>query len=108
VAHHTAQLYHVDAFIVSCVATITLGSQVGEIWSGTRTIGIWDDLDRHHSYVEWGPNPVYFISPEGSAEMWWVRNRKSRIHRTAVSARCKMLRMAASDPKGKGKRAAAG
>ena len=94
VEHHTPELYFVDAFIVRCTVTVTLGNQTGEVWSGTHTLPISDTLDRHHKYVEWGPHVVHFKN-EGTNNEWWQHARRSRIHRTAVSARCKMLREAA-------------
>jgi hypothetical protein len=64
---------------------------VGEIWSGEQGIIIEDSLDRSHKYVQWGPHKVYFNN-KGTNNEWWSHTRKSRIHRTALSARCKMLR----------------
>jgi len=91
IPHHTPELYAVDDFIVSVTATITLGSQVGEIWSGSQTIPIVDSLDRHHKYVHWGPIGVFFMNA-GTDKQWWTRVRRSRIHRTALSARCREVR----------------
>jgi hypothetical protein len=92
IPHHSEDLYLVDSFVVECVATLTLGSQVGEIWRGKTAIHVFDKhVDRHHRFVEWGPKYVYFRN-EGTGGVWWYRTRKSRIHRTAVSARCKALR----------------
>jgi hypothetical protein len=88
--HHSAKLYPVDAFDVNCTATLTLGSQIGEIWSGKKTIPILDKFDRHHKYIEWF-HTVYFTNAGTDGKIWW-RDRRSRIHRIAVSARCKMLR----------------
>lgn len=95
VPHHTAELYHVDAFIVTCTVSLSVGGQVGNIWRGSKTIQILDNLDRHHKYVEWGPTRVFFKN-KGTGNEWWTHIRRSRIHRTAVSARCKMLRETAS------------
>lgn len=91
IPHHSEDLYLVDSFVVECIATLTLGSQVGEIWSGKKAIEVHDNLDRHHRFVQWGPKLVYFQN-EGTGGVWWSRVRTSHIHRTAVSARCKALR----------------
>ena len=72
-------------------ATITLGSQVGEVWSGVQTIPIADWIDRHHKYVHWGPRAVFFKNA-GTHDEWQTSRRQSRIHRTAVAARCRELR----------------
>jgi hypothetical protein len=96
VDHHSKDLYFVDAYEVSCTATLTLGNQVGQIWFGRQTITIYDNLDRHHKYVQWGPHTVYFKN-QGTDGEWWSHNRISHIHRTAVSPRCLMLRIAATD-----------
>lgn len=95
--HHSEELYTVNAFTVSCVATITLGSQVGEIWSGQQVLTIADILDRSHGFVEWGPHWVVFVAPDSTPDKpnYWQHIRNSRIHRTAVAARCKMLKVKA-------------
>jgi hypothetical protein len=98
IAHHSRELYTVNSFTVRCTATITLGSQVGEIWSGQETLTIDDILDRSHSFVEWGPHTVYFEAPDFSLEHpdYWSHIRRSRIHRTAVAARCRMVKLKAA------------
>jgi hypothetical protein len=88
---HTSELYAVDSFIVRCTASLTLGSQVGEIWSGKQMIAITDVLDRHYKYLQWGPHQVFFKN-NGTDGEWWTHIRRSRIHRTAVCARCNALR----------------
>ena len=82
--------YYMDKFIVECTVSLTLGNQKGEIGKLSTEIPIKDRLDRFHKYVEWGPYTVSFPNPDESDT--WFRHRKSRIHRTAVGARCKMLR----------------
>jgi len=91
--HQSGDLYTVKSFIVRCTATLTLGNQVGEIWTDQQILTIEDNLDRSHSFVEWGPRWVYFQAPNSTpqAPVWWGHDRRSRIHRTAVAARCKML-----------------
>ncbi|HEV2777975.1 MAG TPA: hypothetical protein VGX25_01115 [Actinophytocola sp.] len=96
IPHHSPELYHVDRYTVRARVRLATGGQVGEIWTGTSTIDIHDFLDRHHRYVEWGPKTVYFKKP-GSNTIWWSRTRKSKIHRTAVSARCRMLYVVTGD-----------
>jgi hypothetical protein len=86
IPHHSAELYHVDTFVVRCRATLTLENQVGDVWSGQATVTMTDYLDRHRKYVQWGPHEVWF-----QHNGWQRRNRTSRIHRTAVSARCRSL-----------------
>ena len=96
--HHSAALYAVSAFTVHCTATATIGSQVGEIWTGTQTLAIDDILDRSHSFVQWGPHTVHFPPPNVPLVdvVWWSHIRRSRIHRTAMAARCKMLKRKAA------------
>jgi hypothetical protein len=81
--------YYVDKFIVECRVYLTLGSQSGEIVKLTTEVPLLDKLDRSRKYVEWGPYLVSFPSPDQDT---WFRHRKSRIHRTALGTRCKMLR----------------
>lgn len=92
--HHSSELYYVDAYHVRCRIRLSRGGQTGEIWSGVQTVAITDILDRRRRYVQWGPHSVFFKN-EGTGGSWWTRTRTSRIHRTAVSARCLMLRQAA-------------
>jgi hypothetical protein len=87
---HTPELYLADAFDVQCTASLTLGSQVGDIWTGQKTIPILDNIDRGHSFVRWA-HTVYFANAGTGNKIWW-HDRRSCIHRTALSARCKMLR----------------
>lgn len=100
IPHHSQALYLVSEYVVRCTLTMTLGNQTGEIWAGVQSIKIPDEIDRSHPYVEWGPKFVYFSNP-GTAKQGvpdtWVRLSRSRIHRTAVAARCLMLKRAASD-----------
>jgi hypothetical protein len=91
VPHHTKDLYNVTEFAVSCRVMMTLGSAAGEIWSGKQTIIIADALDRSRPFVEWGGKYVHF-SNVGTGGKYWTRYSRSRIHRTAVAARCRMLR----------------
>ncbi len=86
---HIPDQYYLDKFFVECRILLTVGSQSGEIDRLTGEVPIVDKLDRSHKYVEWGPYVVSFASPDQDT---WFRKRKSRIHRTAVGARCKMLR----------------
>jgi hypothetical protein len=72
----------VSQFIVRVTLTLTLGNQTGDVWSGQATVSITDILDRSHNVVHWGPHG-------------WAHVRRSRIHRTAVSAHCRALRIAA-------------
>jgi hypothetical protein len=90
IPHHSEALYIVEAFDVRCSVTIALGNQTGEIWSGQQTIPIFDPIDRTRNYVRWGPHIVHFANA-GTGNEVWAHVRTSRIHRTAVAARCKML-----------------
>jgi hypothetical protein len=57
---------------------------------GTTT-GVSDVVDRHHPYVRWD-HTAWFHDPSGVGTLkqhpFWIRNRKSRIHRTDVLIRC--------------------
>ena len=64
--------------------------QMGEIWTIKKTITMTDNLDRHHSYVMWR-HTVNF-SNWGTNHEHWVHKRRSRIHRTAISARCRVVK----------------
>jgi hypothetical protein len=86
----TPALYKVKSFVVGCRLTLAKDGQTGDIWSTKTDVSIVDPLDRDHPFVQWGPHPVWFMN-EGTSG-WWYRLRTSRIHRTAVAARCKMLR----------------
>jgi hypothetical protein len=96
--HQSQDLYTVNSFTVYCTATLTLGNQVGQIWAGSQQVIIDDNLDRSHSFVHWGPHPVHFHAANWDPKdpIWWEHIRRSRIHRTAVQARCLMLRLKAS------------
>jgi hypothetical protein len=97
IRHHSPALYAVEAFDVRCTATVTLGSQVGEVWSGRQLVRVIDTIDRSRKYVQWGPHGVFFLSPgRPDQQVWWSHVRRSRIHRTAVRARCLMLRQKAA------------
>jgi hypothetical protein len=93
--HHSEALYLVDAFVVRCRLILATTGQVGEIWSGTTTIWVTDNLDRHQSFVEWGPWWARFRN-HGTGGQTWSRLRRSRIHRTAVAVRCRGLKIAAT------------
>jgi hypothetical protein len=97
--HHTENLYLAPGFLIRCVATLTVGSQVGEIWRGEQVLTIDDILDRRHSFVTWGPHDVVFSAPDSTPANphSWSHVRRSRIHRTAVAARCKMVKAKAID-----------
>lgn len=88
--HHSEQLYLVDEFRVRCTLTLIAGDTVGEIWSDVATLRIEDKLDRRQSFVEWGPKWVRFHNAGTNGAMW-SRYSRSRIHRTAVAARCRAL-----------------
>lgn len=92
--HHSEALYLVDAFVVRCRLIIASAGQAGEIWSGTTTIRVTDNIDRRQSFVEWGPQWVRFRNVGTNYQMW-SRLSRSRIHRTAVAARCRGLKIAA-------------
>jgi hypothetical protein len=95
--HHSEKLYTANTFTISCIATLTLGNQVGEIWSFSEQLEINDLLDRSHSFVHWGPHDVVFAAPGYTAQapIFWCHTRNSRVHRTAVAARCQMLKLKA-------------
>ena len=96
IPHHSPELYFVDEFVVRCTVELGLGGQVGQIWTTVKTLPIQDNINRHHKYVQWGPKAVHFKN-EGTGGKWWEHVRRSRIHRTAVSARCRMLKMMATE-----------
>ena len=96
IPHHSQELYFVDKFLVRCTVELTLDGQTGEIWTDVQGVSISDYIDRHHKYVEWGPHVVHFKN-EGTGDHWWQHTRRSRIHRTAVSARCRMLQQVAKE-----------
>jgi len=91
ISHHTEDLYLVSDYVIRCSLTMLLGTQAGEIWSGQQDLHISDPLDRSHPFVEWGPDYVHFANA-GTDNKMWTRLSRSRIHRTAVAARCRMLR----------------
>jgi hypothetical protein len=96
IPHHSQELYFVDQFLVRCTIELTIDGQTGEIWTNVQKVSISDYLDRHHKYVEWGPHLVHFKN-QGTGWEWWEHTRRSRIHRTAVSARCRMLRLVSKE-----------
>ena len=96
IPHHSQELYFVDQFAVRCTIELTVGGQTGEIWTHVQKVSISDYIDRHHKYVEWGPHIVHFKN-QGTGWHWWQHTRRSRIHRTAVSARCRMLQLVAKE-----------
>jgi len=53
--------------------------------------GVNDVVDRHHPYVHW-KHTAWFHNPSGVGTLkqhpFWIRNRKSRIHRTDLLIRC--------------------
>lgn len=94
IPHHSQELYLVSDYIVRCTLTATIAGQAGEIWSGEQALHVADSFDRAHAFVEWGPKRVYFRNG-GTGRRAWTRISRSRIHRTAVAARCQMVRVAA-------------
>ena len=103
IEHRSPSLYYVDNYVVRCTVTLSLDSQVGEIWSGEETVVTEDFMDRHRKYVRWGPHPVHIkdpVTPPGGGTNWWTHIRRSRIHRTAIGARCRMVKLAAQRKKG--------
>jgi hypothetical protein len=88
--------YFMEGVRVTCRVTASLGAQVGEIFSAESVVLIEDNLDRHRKFVEWGPHLVFFQNA-GTGGHTWSHNRTSRIHRTALGGRCRMMRQRASE-----------
>lgn len=62
-----------------------LGFRTDEIFKAGMSLGYADRINQSHPYVQWA-HQVYFI---GDDNTWWQRDRKSVIHRTRPSARCR-------------------
>jgi len=91
IPHHTPELYFVDAFLVRCTATASVGAQAdAPIFQGEHTVNLIDEIDRHHRFVHWSKT-VHFKAPPPNDE-WRIAFHKSKLHRTAVSARCLELK----------------
>ena len=96
---HTKDLYLVESFRIFCRVTTTIGNQLGEIWSEEKLVPVSDYLRRDEPFVVWGPHVAHFTNA-GTNKEWWSHIRRSRIHRTATSARCLMLRRWAAEQAG--------
>jgi hypothetical protein len=75
----------------------TLGAGSEEIFSGQEYLDIVDYVDRSHPYVHWDHEvnlPVVRVQPDGSQilEGRVIKLRHSKLHRTAIPGRCRMLR----------------
>jgi hypothetical protein len=90
---HNADLYEVDSFIARCEISFRMAGESANVFTGEQALTIADDIDRHHKFIQWGPRVVFFRN-QGTGNEWWGHIRRSKIHRTAVSARCLELRQA--------------
>jgi hypothetical protein len=75
----------------------TLGAGTEEIFNGMRYMDIVDYVDRTHPYVHWDHEvdlPVVRVQPDGSQVLDGrvIQLRHSKLHRTAIPGRCRMLR----------------
>ena len=89
--HSSRDLYTAGQFIVRCTVSASLGNQTGDLWTGQQTLTIEDTLDRRRKFIQWGPDWVHFENA-GTNHEWWSHLRTSRIHRTAIGARCRAVR----------------
>lgn len=69
-----------------------IGSTHWPIWSSSIATSIFDELDITYNYVHWN-HPVWFEKPGiiglPAFSEFWTRKRKSVIHKTARTQRCK-------------------
>jgi len=75
----------------------TLGAGTEEIYNGKQYLDVVDYVDRTHPYVHWDHEvdlPVVQVEPDGSQvlEGRVIKLRHSKLHRTAIPGRCRMLR----------------
>jgi hypothetical protein len=102
----TGDLKFNDTWTVTCEVYRPADSLIPQYIYFTATIktGVTDVVDRHHPYVHWD-HDAYFRDPLGpppsTSHPFWSRSRHSRIHRTDLLIRCKILDIAlASGHKG--------
>lgn len=74
-----------DVFRTSVRIYRPLGFRTDEIFKAGMSFGYEDNIDQSRPYVQWA-HQVYFL---GDDDTWWERSRKSVIHRTLPSARCR-------------------
>ena len=81
---------------IECRVYRTMGPVSTDLFTGTGTLQITDVLDRTHPFVRWDHYcyvPVVKVEPDGSKTQRGLalKQRHSRIHRTAVPGRCRMV-----------------
>jgi hypothetical protein len=65
-----------------------------DLANDTVLVEIVDPLDRTHPYVQWKrtrrvPNTVNYFWGQNEVSGYWLTERRSTIHRTALPGRCK-------------------
>jgi hypothetical protein len=89
--HLNAELYFVDAFDVEARIWLNRVSMTGLLYAVDMTASVWDQLDRSRKYVTWPSHWAHFEN-DGTGHKWWHRRARPSLHRTAVAARCLVLR----------------
>jgi hypothetical protein len=95
----TGNLIYNNTWLVTCKLYHPADAEVLETtyFSQTLSVGVTDVVDRHHPYVHW-QHTAFFHDPSSpipglplKKHQLWHRSRHSRIHRTDLLIRCKML-----------------
>jgi hypothetical protein len=90
------ELLEAPEFEIACRVYHTMGPITTDLFNGTATLRVTDRLDRSHPFVRWDHTcyaPVVVIEADGSHTQhgFDLKHRHSRIHRTAVPGRCRMV-----------------
>lgn len=82
-------------FGIECRVYRTLGADVEELFADTRTLRIFDPIDRSHPYVHWSHEvwaPQVQVD-NGSRVLlgYTATGRRSKLHRTDIPGRCRSV-----------------
>jgi hypothetical protein len=90
------ELLEAPAFEIACRVYHTDGPITTDLFNGTATLRVTDRLDRTHPFVRWDHTcyaPIVMVEADGShtEHGFDLKHRHSKIHRTAVPGRCRMV-----------------
>ncbi len=100
----TGTLIYNNTWLVTCKLYHPAHAEVPQTtyFSQTLSVGVTDVVDRHHPYVRW-QHTAFFHDPSSPIpglplreHRLWHRSRHSRIHRTDLLTRCKVLNSSVS------------
>ena len=83
-------------FTIQCRVYRTLGPNIEELFGDSRTLKIFDRVDRSHPYVHWSHEvwtPEVRVDDNGARELlgYAATGRRSKLHRTDLPGRCRSV-----------------